>query len=667
MAFPAIESINPSADSSTGGAATSGSTAATSHSVVMPATVTAGSLLMVFGRVAGTGAVTATGWTVVEDSSDAADDVTFYAYKDALAAGTEDGTSVTFNHGNFKMAAVSVSITGAANPATRTPQASTVAVGTSTTPNPTSVAPTGGAKDYLYLWFGGWDGEQTLSKTQPTNYTDRADVSTGTGGLPATNAQIKVCDRQLNASSEDPGSLTLSGAPTGWAAWTVAVHPPTAQSKTITPATETDTAGHLQQVHTPAAVAETGAAQPLSFVKPIHKTLGVVAETDAAQVLSLTTGGGSQDVTVGVVTETDTAQALDAVKSVSVDPAAESGAAQALIFTKPIVKTLGVAAEADAAQALTQGDGPVEIGPAAETDTARPLNVVKPIYKTLGVASETDTPGHLQQVHSVTPVAETDAAQAVTFEGGGNAVTVTPATETDTAQPLSYAVESPTTVDILPAGELVGPPPFFEHIPSDVAQALTVVKRATLGTVAETDTAQSLAFEGGSTGVTVGPAAETDTALSVTVTKAASFAPVDETDTAQPLVLAKRLAVDPAGGTDTAQPLSVTHVHYRTVGVIAEADVAQALVTSGERIRLGQVETGGEQVSARITGGTQVTARVTGGTQVSAGSTGGTQTTSVTGGTQVSASATGGEQVSASSKGGTQVTSNTGGSVVELV
>ena len=233
MAFPAIESINPAADSSTGGAATSGDTAATSHSVVMPATVSSGSLLMVFGRVAGAGTVSATGWTVVQDTSDAAtgDDVTFYAYKDSLAVGNEDGTSVTFSHGNFKMAAISIAVTFAENPSVQSPQASTVAIGTTATVDPTTVTPTGGAKDYLFIWFGGWEGEQTLSKTAATNYTDRADVSTGTGGAVTVNVQIKIGDRQLNASSTDPGSVTISAADE-WTAWAIAIHP---QTSTPTP------------------------------------------------------------------------------------------------------------------------------------------------------------------------------------------------------------------------------------------------------------------------------------------------------------------------------------------------------------------------------------------------------------------------------------------------
>jgi len=226
VVFPTLTAQNPTADSSTGGAATSGSTAATSHSVVLPATVNANDLLMMFGRVAVTGtvAVTGGGWTITQDSSDASDDVTFWAYRDTLADGTEDGTSVTVTHGNGKMAAVTMAIGGAEAIATQPPQASTVVTGTSVNPDPGSLTPTGGAKDYLWLWFGGWEGEQTLSKTPATNFTDDPDVSTGTGGVVATNCQIKTGRQELNTSSLNPVFITLS-ASDDWTAWTIAVHP----------------------------------------------------------------------------------------------------------------------------------------------------------------------------------------------------------------------------------------------------------------------------------------------------------------------------------------------------------------------------------------------------------------------------------------------------------
>ena len=232
MAFPAIESQNPTADNATGGATTSGNTAAAAHSVVLPATVSAGSLLVILGRVSiGTAAITVTGggWTIVQDNSDAADDRTFYMWRDTLADGSEGGTSVEINHTSSKMTAVALSITGAADPADQTPENSTVAVGTGTTIGPTTCTPTGGAKDYLWLWFAGLDGEATLNKTAVTDYTSGdVDASTGTGGLPATNSQIKFGSRQLNAASQDPGDATATAVQAGWSAWCIAIHPPAA-------------------------------------------------------------------------------------------------------------------------------------------------------------------------------------------------------------------------------------------------------------------------------------------------------------------------------------------------------------------------------------------------------------------------------------------------------
>lgn len=228
MAFPVIQSVQTSSDSSTGGAAVSGDTAATSHSVTLPTPIAAGALLMVFGRVAAAGAVAVTGggWTIVQDSTDGSDDVTFWMYRNALAAGSEGATTITVTHGSAKMVAWSIAVLYAQHPSVQAPQSSAVAIGTTTTPNPTTCTPTGGAKDYLWIWFGAWDGEQTLSKAAPTNYTDRADISTGTGGAVTVNCQMKGGDRQLNAASEDAGACgTLSAAPAGWTAWVIAVHP----------------------------------------------------------------------------------------------------------------------------------------------------------------------------------------------------------------------------------------------------------------------------------------------------------------------------------------------------------------------------------------------------------------------------------------------------------
>lgn len=229
MAFPAIESQSPASDNATGGAATGGNSAATSHDVVLPATVTAAATLIVVGRVAvaGTVAVTGGGWTIVQDDTDASDDVSFWMYKSTAAVGDEDGTSITVTHGNGKMVARAFSITGATDPAVTPAQSSTVAVGTGSSPGPTTCTPTGGAKDYLWIAVGLADGEHTSPPTTiPADYGGSRGDGSGTGGLPATNVRAYTTTRNLNAASEDPGTWTTSVAvANGWTSWALAVHP----------------------------------------------------------------------------------------------------------------------------------------------------------------------------------------------------------------------------------------------------------------------------------------------------------------------------------------------------------------------------------------------------------------------------------------------------------
>lgn len=229
MAFPVIESQGPAANNATGGAATNGATAATSHVVVLPATVSVGATLLVVGRVAVVGAVGVSGggWTIVQSATDASDDTSFWMYKSTAAAGTEGGTSITVTHGSGKMTAHAFSITGATDPAVQPPQSSTIAIGTGSNPGPTIATPTGGAKDYLWIAVGMADGEHTSPPaTIPVNYGGSRGESTGTGGVAGTNATSFIATRNLNAASEDPGTWTTSVAVnTGWTAWTLAVHP----------------------------------------------------------------------------------------------------------------------------------------------------------------------------------------------------------------------------------------------------------------------------------------------------------------------------------------------------------------------------------------------------------------------------------------------------------
>ena len=212
---------------------TSGSSASTTPSVTLPTgTITAGDTLLALIRLAtGTLGTNPGGWTeLARDTSDASDDTTVVIWK--KADGTESGTSITWGTGtSAKYVGLSWAIAGAADPSVRAPETSTVAVGTVAAVDPTTCTPTGGAKDYLWLWVGAWDGESaTVPPTgNPTNYGSNIIGNTsGTAGVSTTNVQASSASRLLNAASEDAPSWTCSSAPSqGWTAWTVAVHPAT--------------------------------------------------------------------------------------------------------------------------------------------------------------------------------------------------------------------------------------------------------------------------------------------------------------------------------------------------------------------------------------------------------------------------------------------------------
>jgi len=205
-------------------ATTNGTGAGTSVTVNLPAGIVAGNVLVALHRCAVAGAIGwPTGWTELKDASvDAADDQQALAYRKADG---NEGTTMTVTQGNGKFASIVWRITGAEDPAVQAPEVSADATGTSATPDPASLTPTGGAKDYLWLWLGGWEGEQTSPPAgNPTNYSNPDGANSGTGGAIATNCRVAGASRQLNAASEDPPSWTISVSD-DWTAWTLALHP----------------------------------------------------------------------------------------------------------------------------------------------------------------------------------------------------------------------------------------------------------------------------------------------------------------------------------------------------------------------------------------------------------------------------------------------------------
>lgn len=218
MAFPSVRSSNT----------TDGTTASATPTINLPATVVAGDLLMVLFRVAVAGAI---GWPdgtwneLFDGSPDGADDQMAMAWKRAV--GDEGGTTIALTCTSGKFAALSWAIRGAADPAARAPELSTVATGAGTTPDPTTCTPTGGARDYLWLWLGGWEGEQTSPPaSNPANFaTDVIGANSGTAGVVTTNVRVASASRQFNGASLDAGSWTIS-VTDDWTAYLMAIHPP---------------------------------------------------------------------------------------------------------------------------------------------------------------------------------------------------------------------------------------------------------------------------------------------------------------------------------------------------------------------------------------------------------------------------------------------------------
>lgn len=216
MAFPAVAATNT----------TAGSTASASAVVNLPTGIVSGNLLLVLHRSAvGTDshAVSGGGWTnLFNNAADASDDRISLWYRQA--DGTE-GATITITQTSSKFASLAWRVTGHEDPATQAPEFATLVVGTSATPNPGSLSPTGGAKDYLWLWMGGWEGEQASPPVgSPVNYSSPIGANSGTAGVVATNCRVASAERILNSVSEDPGAWTISVSD-DWTATVVAVHP----------------------------------------------------------------------------------------------------------------------------------------------------------------------------------------------------------------------------------------------------------------------------------------------------------------------------------------------------------------------------------------------------------------------------------------------------------
>jgi hypothetical protein len=215
VAFPVVQATNTSATL----------TAGTSHVVSLPAGIVAGDLLIICLDKGSTSATVNAhaDWTELLDEASA--NGLYIAYRWA-AGGETNPTLVT--SAATRSAEATFRISGAENPAIQAPQIGTTSSGASTTPDPPTTTPTGGAKDYLWITFCGSAGEQaddgTFCTAFPTGYTDNQLEKTC--GVAGTNlgGLIAAATKQANAASDNPATFTISES-LGWRAQTIAIHP----------------------------------------------------------------------------------------------------------------------------------------------------------------------------------------------------------------------------------------------------------------------------------------------------------------------------------------------------------------------------------------------------------------------------------------------------------
>lgn len=358
-------------------------TAGTSHVVTKPSGTTSGDLWLIVGatQVAATFDALA-GWNeLVDDSTSNVGTKALYRVCDG-----SEGSTVTFTSAaSVKYAGVGYRITGFS--AVQAPQVSTQTAATSTTPNPGTVTPTGGTKDYLFIAFFGQIGEEADDDTwvtgTPANYGNLSQKTSGTAGATTTNCQVGAAYRTASVSSEDPGTFTTAQS-LAWRAYTVAVHP--GVSIAVVQATETNTAFVVTPLRT--------------------RTIGQTTETDTANPVTRVVMA-----TVNQSTESDLAQPIGRLKVRAVAQAFETDLSQSADPARVI--PVGLASETDEAFALEAQGTTVVVGQVSEFDLAQPVTAHRTYL--LGQSAEIDVAQMvvIPKLLVLEQAIETDEAQGV--------------------------------------------------------------------------------------------------------------------------------------------------------------------------------------------------------------------------------------------------------------
>lgn len=209
MAFPVVVTEATSSTDSN----------STSQVVNYPASLVNGNLLVCI--IAIDGAITVTwpaGWTEFLDQNRSGVSISC-GWR--IVDGSE-GASFTITSSGSEQSVARVWQVSGHDPG-QAPEA--LSANSASTPNPPSLTPTGGAKDYLWIAAAALqNGNDNTATGFPTNYTNTGQSA---GGAATGQAPLAWCRRELNAASEDPAAFTTTISANCMAV-TVAIHPASA-------------------------------------------------------------------------------------------------------------------------------------------------------------------------------------------------------------------------------------------------------------------------------------------------------------------------------------------------------------------------------------------------------------------------------------------------------
>lgn len=194
-------------------------TTQTSHTYTLPTGISAGDLVVLtFSTIDATAAWPA-GWNELFNTLSTA--VTRHTAAYRFCDGSE-GASITVTTNNARQSTGNgYRVTGA--DVSTPPEVGTPATGNDTLPNPPNLGPSWGAEDTLWLVTMGCQANAPTN-SYPTNYTNGFRSASG-GGISTDRTNSSSARRDLNASSENPGTFDVGPSNRIWVANTIAIRP----------------------------------------------------------------------------------------------------------------------------------------------------------------------------------------------------------------------------------------------------------------------------------------------------------------------------------------------------------------------------------------------------------------------------------------------------------